>query len=306
MHVLADDALRLGRSPGNVARHLGVVMGYPPRAKTERRWVLIAGLHLEAGPLDGASVKPRRRSRLQAAAAEAELLQGLAEQNCVRLAGASGRILLLAAVNQAVEKRTGCDDDSCRANGASVAQANAKNPTRGLRTKRSAIIYIPIAWLMIDSRRRRAFFDDQLCHFRLLDLETGLPLEHLTHLETIGLLVALGARRPYSRPARSIQQTELDAHRVGDLTHNAAERIHFADQVTFSDAADCRVARHLRDQVDVEGDERRLQPHARGGHRGLASGMAGADDNDIELFRELHVNDSKLSVSGCRDFLFSF
>jgi hypothetical protein len=34
--------------------------------------------------------------------------------------------------------------------------------------------------------------------------------------------------------------------------------------------------------------------------------MAGADDNDIELFRELHVNDSKLWVSGRRDFLFSF
>ena len=76
--------------------------------------------------------------------------------------------------------------------------------------------------------------------------------------------------------------------------------------MTFGDAADRRVARHLRDQVDVECEQRRLQPHARRGHRGLASGVAGADNNDIELFRELHVNDSKLQVAGRRDFLFSF
>ena len=48
------------------------------------------------------------------------------------------------------------------------------------------------------------------------------------------------------------------------------------------------VARHLRDQVDVERVERGLQAHARGRHRGLASGMAGADYDNVELFGEPH------------------
>ena len=56
----------------------------------------------------------------------------------------------------------------------------------------------------------------------------------------------------------------------------------------FGDAADGRIARHLRDQVDIERVQRGLQAHARGGHGGLASGMAGADDDYVELFGELH------------------
>src|SRR2546430_5747478 len=49
------------------------------------------------------------------ATAQAEFLQGLAEQDCGWFARASGGILLLATVNQAVEKRSGSDDDSPRA-----------------------------------------------------------------------------------------------------------------------------------------------------------------------------------------------
>ncbi len=55
-------------------------------------------------------------------------------------------------------------------------------------------------------------------------------------------------------------------------------------------AADCRVARHLRDQVDVERVKGGLQPHARRGHRGFAASMAGADHDHVELFGELHIS----------------
>ena len=102
------------------------------------------------------------------------------------------------------------------------------------------------------------------------------------------MLVALRARRPDRRAARSIQQAELDADRIGDLAHDAAERVDFAHQVSLGDAADGRIAGHLRDQVDVQRVERGLQAHAGGGHGGLASGMAGADDHYVELFGEWH------------------
>ena len=102
------------------------------------------------------------------------------------------------------------------------------------------------------------------------------------------MLIALGARRPDGGAARSIEQAELDADRVGDFAHDAAERIYFADQMSLGDAAHGGVARHLRDQVHVERVEGGLQSHARGSHGGLASGMAGADDYNVELFGELH------------------
>ena len=127
---------------------------------------------------------------------------------------------------------------------------------------------------------------DQIRHFRLLDLQIGLRLQHLPHLQAVGLLIALGTRRPDRRTARGVQQAELDAHSIRDLAHNAAQRIDFAHQVTLGDATYGRVARHLCDQVDVEGVKASLQTHARGRHGGFATGMACTNNDDIELLGE--------------------
>jgi hypothetical protein len=43
----------------------------------------------------------------------------------------------------------------------------------------------------------------------------------------------------------------------------------------------------LRNQVDVESEQGGLEAHARGGHGGLAAGMSGANDYNVELFGEL-------------------
>ena len=84
-------------------------------AEAERSGVGIARLLREAGPVNGASIKARRRSRLQPASAQAEFLQRLSQQNRVRLARTSGRILLLATMNQSVEESASRDDYSLRA-----------------------------------------------------------------------------------------------------------------------------------------------------------------------------------------------
>ena len=127
VHVLADDAMRLCRGPGDVARHLRVVMRNALGAKAERRRIDVARLLGKARPVDAASVEARRSSGLEPASAQAELLQSLAQQNGVGFARTSRRVLLLAAVNQAVEKCSGRDDDGRRADRAAVAQANAEN-----------------------------------------------------------------------------------------------------------------------------------------------------------------------------------
>src|SRR5438445_3365796 len=127
MHIFANDAVRLWRGPRDVAGHLRVVMRHAPGAKTERGRIDVTGLHRKARPVDSACIEPWRSARLQPAASQSELLQRFAQQNCVRLAGASRRILLLAAMNQPVEKCSGGDDDGLRADRAPVAKADAEN-----------------------------------------------------------------------------------------------------------------------------------------------------------------------------------
>ena len=125
VHVFADDAVRFRRGVGDVAGDLRVVMRDALGAEAEGRGIGVAGLRCEARPVDGAAIEARRRAGLEAASAQAEILQSFAEQDGVGLAGASGRILLLAAVDEAVEKSSGGDDDGVRADGAAVAELDA-------------------------------------------------------------------------------------------------------------------------------------------------------------------------------------
>ena len=119
-------------------------------------------------------------------------------------------------------------------------------------------------------------------------MEAGLGFEDLAHFDAVELLVALGAGAPDGGAAGGVEQAELDAYGIGDFAHDAAEGVDFADEVAFGHAADGGIAAHLGDEVEVHGDERGLEAHARGGHRGFAAGMACADHGDIVLFGKSH------------------
>ena len=124
-------------------------------------------------------------------------------------------------------------------------------------------------------------FDNQRRDFGLLDMEVGFALQNLLHPDAILLLVALRPRRPDGGTAAGVQQPELDSHRVGDLAHHPAERVDLPNQVAFGDPADRRIAGHLRDQVGVHGDHGGTQTEAGAGSRGLAAGVAAANDHDV-------------------------
>src|SRR5205085_4517838 len=64
MNVFADNALRLRRSPRDVARDLSVVAGHTLGTETERRGIGITRLFLELGPIDRASIQTGRCSSL--------------------------------------------------------------------------------------------------------------------------------------------------------------------------------------------------------------------------------------------------
>jgi len=142
----AMDALS---SQSNVAGYRAALLGaeqmgrfYPmlmtaagtiPPAKVLVLGVGVAGLGLELGPVDGAAVEAGRGAGLQTALAQAEALEGFAEQDAGGLAAAAGGVLLLAAVDEAVEKSSSRDDDGLRADGAAVAKLDAEDAGFGLR-----------------------------------------------------------------------------------------------------------------------------------------------------------------------------
>src|SRR4029077_5633933 len=117
MDVLADDAVGFRGGPGDVAGNLLFVVGDALGAEAEWCGIGIARLRLESRPVDGAAVEARRRTGLEATVAEAEVFQGFTEKNSGGLAGASSGILLLAAVDQAVEEGAGGDNDGLGADG---------------------------------------------------------------------------------------------------------------------------------------------------------------------------------------------
>jgi hypothetical protein len=133
------------------------------------------------------------------------------------------------------------------------------------------------------------FREQQVDDFGLLDEEAGLRLKHLAHLHAILPLVALGARRPDRGAARSIEQAELDPYGVGYLAHDSAERVDLANEMALGDTADGGVAGHLRDEVEIQREERCAQAHARGGDGGFAAGVPCADHDYFVLFRVCHV-----------------
>ena len=96
------------------------------------------------------------------------------------------------------------------------------------------------------------------------------------------------ARGDHTAGPRAVQQPELDAAGVGNLAHDAAERVDLAHQVALGHAADGGVAAHLRDQVEIQREQGRAQAHPRGGGGGLAARVSPAYDQHIELFRKGH------------------
>src|SRR5258706_1553779 len=200
MHVLANDAMSLRGRPRDVARNLRIMMRHALGAKAERSGIGVSRLFREARPVDRAPVKARRRSSLEPASAQAEILQGFAKKNGVWLARAPRRILLLAAMNQAVEKRSSRDDHGLRADGAAIAGTDTEN-ARSVVSRWSLVVG-KIRCVEVVGQRRTT--NDQRLDFRLLDLEIRLRLQHLAHLEAVSLLFALRSRRPYGRTTRSV------------------------------------------------------------------------------------------------------
>ena len=64
--------------------------------------------------------------------------------------------------------------------------------------------------------------------------------------------------------------------------HQAIERIDLADQMTLAESANRRIARHRSDGGKAMGHQGGTGAHPRRRTRGLAAGVATADDDNVE------------------------
>ncbi len=212
-------------------------------------------LRLESRPIDGAAIQARRSAGLQALPFQAQRAELIAQKVRRRLAASAATILLLADVRQPIQERAGCDHDRVALDRPAVAQQDALEP----------------AWLESEITSCAT----SACRIRRFGSFSRIS----RILQPILFLVALRARRPHRRPAAGIQQPKLDADGVRDLAHHAAQRVDLANQMALGDSADRRIARHLRDQVQIHRDHRRLQAQTGARARRFAAGVSGADDD---------------------------
>jgi hypothetical protein len=73
----------------------------------------------------------------------------------------------------------------------------------------------------------------------------------------------------------------MDCRAICGARHQSVENVELANQVTLADPADRRIARHLASVLGAEREQPDTRASASRGSRGLASGMAGADHQNI-------------------------
>src|SRR5437762_7059830 len=106
--VAADEFVNAIGRVQNVAVDLRAFDRFGLEGKRHRRFV--AALELESREVDALAIEPWRRAGLQTAPGKADGFQGVGEIAGRRLADATGRLLLRADVNEAIEERPGRDD----------------------------------------------------------------------------------------------------------------------------------------------------------------------------------------------------
>ena len=132
-----------------------------------------------------------------------------------------------------------------------------------------------------DDAGDRALLDDQVLDRGLDHLEVRRGADRRLHGLAVKLAVGLGAGALHRRAFAPVQHAELDAGGVGDLAHQAVQRVDLADEMALAEPANGRIAGHLADRGKAVGDQRRARAHARRGGSSLAAGMAAADDDHV-------------------------
>src|SRR5208283_2482158 len=208
----------------------------------------------QRGVVDRARVEAWASPGLEAADSKAQIREMVAETHRGEIAGAPGGIILQPDMDEALQKRAGCENDGAA--------------------------FEDLANLRLDAAHRPVL-DDQALDACLTHLQIGGSLEHALAARAIGGLVCLRATRTDGGSLARVEEAELDSSLVGRQAHLAAERVDLADQVSLADTADRGIAGHLADMIEVKREHQGARTHPGRGQRGFDTGMAGADDDDV-------------------------
>src|SRR5215217_2944670 len=106
--------------------------------------------------------------------------------------------------------------------------------------------------------------------------------ERSSHLAAVSHAISLRSWRLDRRPARTIEQSKLYSSPVNHTAHNAAQRVDFSYEVTFRDATNGWIARHLTDEIEIQRDQAGFRAESSRRRGSFAAGVPGADYDYIE------------------------
>ena len=241
---------------GDVTTHLRQPWkAAPVGAVGERRRARVARLLAGNAEVDAGAPQPWRGAGLEPAALDAEALKRLRQPGRGALAEPAPRGAVQPREQHAVQEGAGCDHQCAAAD-----------------------LAVPVG---------RYGGDPGIAHrhpgrHRLHHGQAMLLRHHALRRGRVGVAIRLAARRPDRRPLGAVQQAELNAGGVRELTHHAAEGVDFVHQVPLGGAADRRIARHAPDRRRLAGDQTNRTAHARRRQRRFDAGVTAAYDNEIE------------------------
>jgi len=256
VEIAADHGVRISVRVSQMTENLVLELAPGPVGKRDR--ILVARLGDESLPIDRLPVQAHGRSGLQPDDPQVKALELLSQLDRRRFVGSPGRVALKTDMDHPVEE---CPRGQNNGPGREDSPLQRPDP--------------------LD----RALGDDHLRNDALKERQVGQALERMFHLQPVGRLVALGPGcldRPAPAP---VEETELDARPVGENPHQAPKGVDLPDKLSLGQSADSRIAGHLGDRVEMGRHQAYVKPHpARRGRR-LATGVPGADDDDIEGIR---------------------
>ena len=112
-------------------------------------------------------------------------------------------------------------------------------------------------------------------------MQTVLFFNELLYLLLVLFLVRLRTRAVHCGSLTTIEHTKLQTRRIDRQPHDATERIDLANDLSFADATDRRIATHLANRIEVRREQNGLSAEPRSSHRSLGPRVTGTYHDDV-------------------------
>ena len=158
----------------------------------------------------------------------------------------------------------------------------------GTCTKNDSLSAIKFAKLSNDARYL-AILNLELRNHDLLNIEIIRIFQGMFHQMLVFNFIRLATQGMHGRAFTHVEHTHLNGRSIRIDTHLTAQRIELIHKMTFTRAANGRVARHKCNIIQTDGRHQRAMTHAGAGEGRLTTSMTATDDNDIIIIYSIHI-----------------